>query len=261
MNSCTFHTIWPGGNTTAIVDDYPTGVPLKVLADMIMKQYSDIEQVGFRKEARELDHDFHLEMMGGEFCGNAARSIAYLHTQKTGQNKMKFMVSGFANPVEAVATDHHALIILPGNFFVRQQTDNEHVVVDLQGIRHVVVFGDRTTVPAEELVRQYAHDDVAAVGIMYITQNKDIVLDPVVYVRDTNTIVSETACGSGSIAVALALQQRAFASEYSIQQPSGVFLKVEIVTEKNTIQSITLGGEVAYKGTQTIPILERILTN
>jgi len=41
-----------------------------------MKQQPEVEQVGFVMPAKKPLCDFHVEMMGGEFCGNAARCAA-----------------------------------------------------------------------------------------------------------------------------------------------------------------------------------------
>ena len=68
----------PAGNRTAIVR---TPVPAELRAETaakIMKiQELRAEQVGFEAVPR-LGGAGRLEMMGGEFCGNAARSFGFL---------------------------------------------------------------------------------------------------------------------------------------------------------------------------------------
>jgi diaminopimelate epimerase len=70
--------ISPGGNTTAVVEGIPASqLERRRLNDAIMKQYRDVEQVGF------LDRRVpYLQMAGGEFCGNATRCAACLHPRQ-----------------------------------------------------------------------------------------------------------------------------------------------------------------------------------
>jgi hypothetical protein len=65
FNNYQFNIIKPGGNDTCII----TGVvndqaERKKLNDLIMSNYSNVEQVGFLSDGQ-------LNMAGGEFCGNA----------------------------------------------------------------------------------------------------------------------------------------------------------------------------------------------
>src|SRR5258708_7503100 len=67
----------PGGNDTALVSGLVAKDDKRAINKAIMKKFPTVEQVGFykfdsnRKEAI-------LEMAGGEFCGNATRTLAYL---------------------------------------------------------------------------------------------------------------------------------------------------------------------------------------
>ena len=249
MNHCHYHILWPGGNTTAIVDQYPTTLSRSALAQMIMVSRPEIEQVGFISPSDNADYPFCLHMMGGEFCGNAARSAAYLYARRSGLDHFSFMVSGFNQPVRASVTEQAAAITLPGEFMLRKKSAGDHVVVDLQGICHIVVFGDRQNSTSTDLIRQYFQPDLAAIGIMYVKRDKQLTLDPVVYVRDMKKLVAETACGSGSIAVALALRSdQSNFDRYVIQQPTGAVFTVEVTANSHQVQSIFLEGPVSYQG-------------
>ena len=66
----------PGGNDTAIVygTEY-TNEQKKRINDDIMKTHKNVEQVGFIN----VNGIKELQMAGGEFCGNATRSAAFLY--------------------------------------------------------------------------------------------------------------------------------------------------------------------------------------
>ncbi len=69
----------PSGNDTALVEGLFDKERRIEINNMILKERSDIEQVGFYKVQGQ---QLRLEMAGGEFCGNALRSLAYLHWGK-----------------------------------------------------------------------------------------------------------------------------------------------------------------------------------
>lgn len=69
----------PSGNDTALVKGLFTIEERKEINNLIMQKYSNVEQVGFYDfDGKQIT----LEMAGGEFCGNALRSTAYLHRGK-----------------------------------------------------------------------------------------------------------------------------------------------------------------------------------
>ncbi len=64
----------PGGNITALINGIPaTRSRRKRINDAVMKNFANVEQVGFFDSAAA-----RLEMAGGEFCGNATRCLTYL---------------------------------------------------------------------------------------------------------------------------------------------------------------------------------------
>ena len=66
----------PAGNITAMVQS-PIAPGDRVRVAKAILALGRAEQVGFLTEPI-LGGDCRLEMMGGEFCGNAARSLGYL---------------------------------------------------------------------------------------------------------------------------------------------------------------------------------------
>ncbi len=103
LNNFDLTILNPGGNITALIKRIPASLPLrKLINDAVMKQFPEVEQVGFyTKQAR-------LQMAGGEFCGNATRCLAYLLLGgKPG--KVSLNVSG-ANKELAARIDNDNLV-------------------------------------------------------------------------------------------------------------------------------------------------------
>ena len=72
----------PANNITVFVLDYIEREDYKYIAKDILENTDfNAEQVGFVKEPI-MGGDVRLEMMGGEFCGNASRSIGMLFARQ-----------------------------------------------------------------------------------------------------------------------------------------------------------------------------------
>ena len=72
----------PANNITVFVLDYVEKEDYKDIAKNILENTDfNAEQVGFVKEPI-MGGDVRLEMMGGEFCGNASRSIGMLFARQ-----------------------------------------------------------------------------------------------------------------------------------------------------------------------------------
>ena len=76
----------PAGNITAVVLSSVLPELRPALSRAIMAQ-GRAEQVGFAATPR-LGGDCRIEMMGGEFCGNAVRSYGYLRADGTENNRL-----------------------------------------------------------------------------------------------------------------------------------------------------------------------------
>lgn len=247
MTNLTIHQVWPGGNTTAIVAGPVPRQQQATLARTIMRSQPTIEQVGFLGRPVAPDADVRLQMMGGEFCGNAARCAGYVWGSRTEKTRVRLEVSGFSGLVEVETGPDQAALRLPGSFFVAI-THAEHTIVDLAGIRHVIVEGKGDASAAGALVRRYCETHLA-VGIMYLQRlGRELHLTPFVWVRGTDTLVPETACGSGTIAVACAEYDSTRTTATRITQPTGETYTVRLHHDASGLQSIELTGAVKYLG-------------
>ena len=224
-----------GGNATAInfgekIDRGDFGR----INDDLQARFSDVEQVAFYEEQDGVPL---LQMAGGEFCGNATRSFACLLQELNPERtEFEFFVSGFPGKVTATVKP------LGNNRFfceaifkgmkgeVRQEEINgvSFIVVDLGGIKHIIVSEDDVSFDKStyEFKMKEIKDSLGvnceAVGVLWTKeQDGKIFMNPVVWVKSINTCYYETSCGSGSIAIGLAMQK-----DVEVVQPSGKEIKV-----------------------------------
>jgi diaminopimelate epimerase len=92
----------PAGNRTAfITDPVPARLHAALGAAVVADEELDAEQAGFITMPGP-GHPGHLQMSGGEFCGNASRSFGYLigrERQMRSGEKVTITVSGAREPL------------------------------------------------------------------------------------------------------------------------------------------------------------------
>ena len=191
------------------------------------------EQAGFL-----LLPSYHLEMTGGELCGNATLSAAAMLSAHHSQSAFEMTTSDAPNrrPVSVTTQrDGDGMVVrctlrdLPLNRETRSVGGQPVSVVDMGGIVHVLIEGAFPVAyrPAHRAVcAALGLDERVAVGVSWFERVGDAVaIEPVVRVRTeaSETFVHESACGSGSIALAAA------SGCSRILQPTGECIGVEIV--------------------------------
>ena len=207
----------------------------------------DMERYGAEQTGFLIPSDNHLEMAGGEFCGNASRAAAILLSEIHKKPKVSFTVSGFKGTVTGLVKKdgnkkYFAECIFPG-FSVDQHnvvlsTGQEAIVADLGGIVHIVI---ESPFPSKEADYKSAHqaithelnfDKRSCVGVIWIEKGGNAVrMHPVVWVKDVNTFFYEQSCGSGTIAVSKVTGIQ------SIIQPTGQKIEAKITPEKIILAS------------------------
>ncbi len=207
----------------------------------------EIEQAGF-----VILQTSHMEMTGGEFCGNASRAGALLLSEALSLNSFTQTVSGLdqnGEParVKASVRDHELnsayvqcdFTDLPGSPVDVTLADGQAAkLVDLGGIVHVLIdapFKNEKAWYEAEHKKVMEHLDLfsrPAVGVCWIRPKDNCTkLYPVVWVRDANTFYYESSCGSGSIAA-----NQVTGAEF-IEQPSEKTIRVRVTGNVTSLSS------------------------
>ena len=242
----------PAGNRTAIVrTPVPAAQRAQIAAKILQVGELRAEQVGFETSPL-MGAAGRLDMMGGEFCGNAARSYGYLlwrekqEAQQGAQDKAAgntlIEISGSPKPLSVFCDSAQASSFaqMPMPMTIEYSPEGFPMVVS-EGITHMIL---EDMEPDEDLIR-HAVDTYGrswdAFGIMFLKGER---LTPVVFVAAAGSLVYESSCGSGSLAAAWYLEQktaREGMSTYSFQEPGGT-IRVEICREKDGSISGRMGG-------------------
>lgn len=98
---------------------------------------------------------------------------------------------------------------------------------------------------AINLIQKYNLED-DAIGVMFVDSVENIIkIYPIVWVKKIDTLFSENACGSGTIAVTmLESWLKKSSNKYSVLQPSGDILRTEIDIEDDIVKRAILKGKI-----------------
>lgn len=213
----------PAGNITAVVLNPVMPEQRAPLAQKILRE-GRAEQVGFAVPPK-LGGECRLEMMGGEFCGNAVRSYGYLWAMEHGKSGMvSTEISGTSGPVPVNVDLTHgtafAEMPLPLGIDWLEIGGEKYPLVLCEGICHLLAMDIEPDTKFVEAARSGLNAiQQGAWGIMFC---RGQLLTPVVYVRSTDSTVWESSCGSGSVACAWYLaQQCGGAGQWRFQEPGG----------------------------------------
>jgi diaminopimelate epimerase len=196
-------------------------------------------------------------MMGGEFCGNAARSFGhYLAAERglRGKHTLTLEVSGAKEPVrvevDAEAGTAAAEMPLPLSVENLEYRGRALPLVVFEGISQAAAAG----IPADEETfreiralaegRGGAPPAPLALGVMFWDEAA-LTAVPAVYVYRTSSLVFESSCGSGTAALGCVLGRdlRDGEKRWSIRQPGGV-VEASVQKEAGKLRRITIGGPV-----------------
>ncbi|MEK7497261.1 MAG: hypothetical protein AAB657_05200 [Patescibacteria group bacterium] len=236
-----YFIINPGGNITAIVcGKFTKKIKLKITKN-ILKINPTAEQVGFWTNTKNKNLDAKLEMAGGEFCGNALRSLGALLTY-AGNNKSNFIIksSGMKTPVKINSSEKFSSITI--NLELLKYKNN---ICSIPGIKYFLSEKKFTKLSAKsELAKKNLLINKASGVISYEKINeKTYKISPIVYVRDTETLYSESACASGTLALAYMSYIKTGMKKMYVRQPSGSIFETVIGNEKIELSGPILGIE------------------
>lgn len=250
----------PAGNVTAIVcSDVPAAERARVAAQILRLPELGIEQVAFLTAPRS-GGEIRLEMMGGEFCGNALRCAGFYQALRNGTQGKSCVfaeISGAdgVQPVMADTAEGTASTVMPLPLSVQPAgwADVQAARVTFAGITHFVIDCAQ---PDEALVQRAidAAPEASAVGAIFLDRAHGSI-KPVVFVRETASCVAENSCASGSVATAVVLTAD-FAdgiTEIGIGQPGGT-LEVGVQRTDGAVTGLSIGGAVRLTQTLTVTL-------
>jgi len=251
----------PAGNITLLVLS-PVEKPARAetAARLMGMPQFQAEQVGFRCPP-QAGGDGRLEMMGGEFCGNATRAFGMLLArERGGLPQARVEASGCPGlvtvDVDLEAGTARAEMPLPLWERRVQVLGMPGTLVHLGGISHLVVEDVPPSLEffqkAEPLFQEIFGLD--AYGVVFL-DTEGGTMTPLVKVPATGTLVWEGSCGSGSLAAAIAQSQHiadgAFAQSYL--QPSGV-IQAAVTRRNGAAVSAWIGGPVTLDPPITVEL-------
>ena len=203
----------PAGNLTALVLTPVAQKRRASIAARLMRA-AGMEQAAFIDEKSLLSPLPRMDMMGGEFCGNATRAFGLYAARRRnlGEHELLVRVSGARKPVRVTLDGVHdrafahmplpvALETVSARFSAGDCPDidlSAIPVVRMEGIAHAVLLH---TPPSPALAQAVLHamPPEDAQGVLF-THGKR--MTPLVHVAATGTSVWESSCGSGSVALA-----------------------------------------------------------
>lgn len=250
----------PAGNVTAIVcSDVPAAERARIAAQILRLPELGIEQVAFLTEPRS-GGEIRLEMMGGEFCGNALRCAGFYQALRNGAQGKSCVLAEISGadgvqPVMADTAEGTASTVMPLPLSVQPTgwADVQAARVTFAGITHFVIDCAQ---PDETLVQRAiaAAPEASAVGAIFLDRAHGSI-KPVVFVRKTASCVAENSCASGSVAAAVVLTAD-FAdgiTEIGIGQPGGT-LEVGVQRTDSAVTGLSIGGAVRLTQTLTVTL-------
>jgi len=251
-----FVKLSPTRNMTILVTSPVDRASHVSFAEQLMSPGSvQAEQVGFLEEASLPGARLRLQMMGGEFCGNATMSLgALLAFQENLPDGASADYPLEVSGAEGIVSCHIrrrgdsflGTVAMPLPERIEEITFTDGVkcpVVFLPGIAHAIIDAE-TMSPAEaeaHIAKWCAETRQEAFGILLRGENA---IKPLVYVRETASAVWEQGCGSGTAAIGAyeAYRQKTSVS-VEIAQPGGL-IRADVRYE-NGISQIKITGTVS----------------
>lgn len=253
--------------TVFILDQIPRSMYVETATKIMAYGNIYAEQVGFLENISSEDSEacVRLHMMGGEFCANATLALSSVLVQR---NHYKIQKKGekFIVPLEVSGSDEiincevqsinttsfvstakmplHKSI--KDVFIEYRNSIYEGTLVEFSGIVHLVINSNGIDSKEEffSIVKEQLNDlNYDALGIMYYNEENSY-MEPLVYVKSTESLIFERGCGSGTTALGIVFSHR-FQKDIDmiVKQPGG---QLEVTThwDENKINSVYLKGIV-----------------
>ncbi len=265
MSTYRYVVLDPTGNTTCLVLD---PVPLHEEAEITRRLMAECEQVAYLESPSLPGSAGLIRLMGGEFCGNAAMASAcYLASLRDIPDQTRLTLPMEMSGIEGIlscmvcrsSTGWEGTVTMPKilSVFPFSIGASFLTAVRMEGILHLIRTGSAPlpAPDAEALLLASAREVWdEAVGLLQWDEESQY-MKPLVYVRHSNTLVWETACGSGSAVVGAwkALQAGEGATVTDISQPGGV-IRVTSTVRNGAVQQVLISGKVRIGNIRTLEL-------
>lgn len=252
MSALRFVKTDPTQNMTVLVRDaVPREHQAAVAARLMAPDGVGAEQVGFIEPAAPgSGAAARLQMMGGEFCGNAAMSLAAVLLWDAGRTggDVTLEVSGCGAPVTCrMAPSGPNAMTGTVDMPLPERTGEVcgYPAVFLPGIVHIIApaaaFSGQA--PAEAFLRRAAAElDAPCAGLLLFDRDA-MALTPCVYVRATDSAVWERGCASGTAALGAHLALTEGRTEAALRLPGGT-MTARAHMEGGQLTALSVTGHV-----------------
>lgn len=240
MKEINFVKINPVENMTILVKNKFNREEYKDISQKLM-DYKNVfaEQVGFIEGE-------HLQMMGGEFCGNASRSfatyLAFIDNEFKEEKNYTITCSGCSDKLNVwvrktdKGNQYLAKIEMPKAVSIEEEKilyNNENLTlkkIDFSGIVHYIIDKKLSKETFSEFMKEKFGEKYKAFGLMFFEKDK-MEMTPFVYVKGLGG-VWERSCGSGTTALGYYLREKYNFNFSKIKQPGG---EIEVSFEKDKV--------------------------
>ena len=253
----------PTENMTLLIQTpVPREEQLAVAEQLIAYGSVYAEQAGYIETPEDARAEKRLQMMAGEFCGNASLSLAAWLAKEKGlavgeSTEILLEVSGAAElvccEIRAEEKGYYGRVQMPLPEKIEERDFSlcgkqyRFPVVVFEGITHIIVpaaeWGDDGVMLAEQAAKEWKQDLPEVFGILLYDAEKES-LKPLVAVGESS-LIWERGCGSGTCAIGAYLAQMAGRSiAASLKQPGGV-MGVEAIFENEKTEKLYITGKVS----------------
>ncbi|HQQ88997.1 MAG TPA: hypothetical protein PLU82_02065 [Oscillospiraceae bacterium] len=261
----------PSGNTTALVKEgFPAELRRKAAA--LLMETGEVEQVGFLSAPRSGEAKGRLEMAGGEFCGNATLSVAVWKAENLmlispNRKELKIECTGAEAALCCAAwniggVEYGAVEMpLPSRIYERTFSAGGRTgifsVVEAPGITHLLWpvddFGDAERNFALSGIKGWCTElGVEALGVILCSRDFSRIA-PLVFVPESDTLVWENGCGSGTAALGAFLAKEGGSLEKEVLQPGGT-IRVRAECRKGILSLLQISEAVTFSEEKVLQI-------
>ena len=259
----------PTQNMTLLIQTpVPREEQLAVAEKLIAYGSVYAEQAGYIEVPENPKAEKRLQMMAGEFCGNASLSLAAWLAREKGlalgkSTEILLEVSGAAElvccEITAEENGYHGRVEMPLPERIEERAFSLSgkrycfSVVVFEGITHIIVpaeaWGADGVLLAELAAKEWKDVLPEVFGILLYHAEEQTVC-PLVAVGESS-LIWEKGCGSGTCAIGAYLAEKTGQSvAASLKQPGGI-MGAEVSMENGKIESLHITGKVSIvaKGT------------